>query len=126
MKTKVDGGELCGGSCQLTRITQQMGGKPVVRIAGQLVLGQKPGDLVDGRWRHHEQQQAAYHLEDPVQPFEDDADLESPVQPVSALEHPPHAVIFYVPGIFVTPVSPNRLPVTCSDFGVDTDLSKEV
>ena len=62
---------------------QQVGGQEVVGVFGQLMLGQAGHHPVDGGRRYHQEQEATDHLEQPVQAFEDDADLEGLIQEVS-------------------------------------------
>jgi hypothetical protein len=79
------------GAGQAVGGPQQVGGQHVVGVFGQLMLGEAGHHTVDGRRRDHQEQETTDHLEQPVQAFEDDADLEGLVEEVSRPE-PGHAV----------------------------------
>ena len=68
-----------------------MGGQEVVGVFGQLMLGQAGHHAVDGGRRDHQEKEATDHFQQPVQAFEDDADLKGLVKEVSRPE-PGHAV----------------------------------
>jgi hypothetical protein len=70
---------------------QQVGGQEVVGVFGELMLREAGHHTVDGGGRDHQEQEAADHLEDPVQALEEDANLEGLVQEVSRPE-PGHGV----------------------------------
>jgi hypothetical protein len=65
---------------------QQAGGDQIVRIFGQFMLGDVDDDVVDGARADGEQQHAADQLEQTVESFGDDADLEGAVEQVTRLE----------------------------------------
>src|SRR5690349_8395432 len=67
-----------------------MGGDDVAGIFGEFVLSQRAHDLIDRRGRHGQQQGATDEFEESVEAFEDDADLEGPVEEVLGPE-PAHS-----------------------------------
>jgi hypothetical protein len=66
---------------------QQMGGDEVVRIFGQLALGQRRDKMMDPVGGQEQQQQSADQFGCPVEALADDPDLEDTIQPVLRFEH---------------------------------------
>src|SRR3954449_3166663 len=67
-----------------------MGGDEVAGVFGEFVLRQPAHDPVDRGRRHGEEQGAADEFEESVEPFQDDADFEGPVEKVLGPE-PAHS-----------------------------------
>ena len=83
---QVPGAEQQAGSAQPAGGVQQPGGDGVAGVFGQLMLGESGDDGVDVGGADQQQQDAADDLQQAVQAFEHDADLEDPVEPVFRLE----------------------------------------
>jgi len=79
VRQEIDGGEELRIGRKRARELAQVRRDEIVRILEELALRQGGDDLLDRGRRHPEKHEAADQLEQAIDPFEDDADLERSV-----------------------------------------------
>lgn len=95
----------------------------VMRVLGELVLGQEPAQAVDRPGTDDQQKQAANDLQDAVEAFENDADREGPVEQVATPE-PVH--FFTMPERRASRVCAGRLHVSSRSLAPATPLRDKI